>query len=671
MEKKILGMGQQFSCCAEDNRFAHLLQQERAYTVLSRQEPEDFALLLRRVDGEAWQWVTEAGGEPVDANVMTINLVTGEEIALHMTPCRVLIMSAGAHCAPRVNHILDGSSMGIAVRTLPRGELQISQKIVSSDYTVFRRERDTAAPLSYGLFTGEVAWWERLLCCGRVLPLMCGSFFPRVCPGSAVEKQTAHQPIYFPRTESAIYCSPSRYHAFRCHFEGPNGTLQLVEDANGWPNRFPSGHYLCMHPHFDPSTNRLLTYSFHHAALHRFTSVSFFEFGDAQDADVPVIDDFAINERVALHMFGFTENYFVVFANPLRLSPRSCDCCCGPPQQRRSLCTPGGQCRLLCDTPILRALDHDYCPNLVIYFVPRRGAREGCRRFSIDTQRQGYVYHAINCFEVGSERIVIDAFVSQVNSARESSQFELHAAGGRQRSEPVFDNHGDAYRFVINVPAAARAVADDPYQPRQACNERILSSLMDSTIDFHCINANHSGRRHRYAWMVGHERQRNADTGELERTLSHLYKIDIETDTIDFNPNNTTPHHLVSTQWNSGSCYLRTPMFVPSTHHADREDSGYIVVWSFESANRQRGSPLAGTLLMIDATDLSHLRRIVVPRDVPYTVHSFSYYESGEAHDDDDDDDDDSSNVPRSQPSTASSSSAHSSSSSSLHSKTN
>jgi hypothetical protein len=64
--------------------------------------------------------------------------------------------------------------------------------------------------------------------------------------------------------------------------------------------------------------------------------------------------------------------------------------------------------------------------------------------FIINTKRQGNVYHQINAFEFQGE-IVVDAFVSKLNSARESAQFELG-------EKPVFDNEGDPFRFVIKPP---------------------------------------------------------------------------------------------------------------------------------------------------------------------------------------------------------------------------
>jgi hypothetical protein len=55
---------------------------------------------------------------------------------------------------------------------------------------------------------------------------------------------------------------------------------------------------------------------------------------------------------------------------------------------------------------------------------------------------QGFVYHTINCFEDIDGCIIVDAFVSKLNAARESSQFELGDDPGsckNKKKENQFD----------------------------------------------------------------------------------------------------------------------------------------------------------------------------------------------------------------------------------------
>jgi hypothetical protein len=61
----------------------------------------------------------------------------------------------------------------------------------------------------------------------------------------------------------------------------------------------------------------------------RFYVVSprFYEFGPEGQSPV---QEYEVRDRAALHMFGFTENYFVIFANSLQVKPRgTCLLCCG------------------------------------------------------------------------------------------------------------------------------------------------------------------------------------------------------------------------------------------------------------------------------------------------------------------------------------------------------
>jgi carotenoid cleavage dioxygenase-like enzyme len=210
--------------------------------------------------------------------------------------------------------------------------------------------------------------------------------------------------------------------------------------------------------------------------------------------------------------------------------------------------------------------------------------------------------------------IIIDAFVSQLNSARESSQFEL--SGDRE----VFDNNGDPYRFIVKIPGDDTSL--------DLCKSKLIASVVDSTIDFHCINSNYNGVNYRFTWIVGHERNRDVH-GEVSKVVSSLYKIHLpdccsnssELFNCSFDSKTTVTHCIKSDQWTENSCYLRTPMFVPRKG-ATEEDDGYLFMWSYEF-----GESKISKLIILSAKDLSILIEIPIPNEshIPYSVHSWIY----------------------------------------------
>ena len=53
-------------------------------------------------------------------------------------------------------------------------------------------------------------------------------------------------------------------------------------------------------------------------------------------------------------MFGFTENYFIIFSTALHMQK-------------------GGQCSVNCGSPFLREIDDDSCGEIILHFIPRNG----------------------------------------------------------------------------------------------------------------------------------------------------------------------------------------------------------------------------------------------------------------------------------------------------------
>jgi carotenoid cleavage dioxygenase-like enzyme len=536
-----------------------------------------------------------------------------------------LLISAGAYTGHVIDHLLDGYSWGIFVRVLStphdnKLEINLQSYPIIGDQILYNQEL-AGSYLQPGLFTSDMPWWRKL---------MLGNLFKFITGGLALGRETGHQPIYYPPHRSIIFCSTIKYNAFE--YNDTTQTQRPIEEGhqgrsssspiapppiiteNGAQPSFPPKKYMCMHPHYDQTTKRMLTYTFTHEVLRRRTHLTFYEFSGKKSVQ---LTDYTINDRAALHMFGFTKHYYVLFANSFQLE--KC-----------------GQIKLLFGKALLRALNDTFISNLIIHFVPRPEYKHSRSAFAIDTNRPGFVYHSINCFESSEDGngVVVDAFVSQLNSARESAQFELDP------NREVFDNNGDPYRFIINVPSETLSPSEtcpsvggeisiDP------CKSKLIASVVDSTIDFHCINSDRNGLRHHYTWIVGHERKRNIK-GEVKSVVSSLYKVYLPSCNICYDPKTTVTHCIKSDEWVTpgDSCYLRTPMFVPRKGSSD-EDDGYLFMWSYEFGENETKSTSTSAstsnkrskLIILSAKDLSILLIVPIPSEyhIPYSVHSWIY----------------------------------------------
>jgi Retinal pigment epithelial membrane protein len=487
-----------------------------------------------------------------------------------------LILSSAAFCDATVNndHLLDGYSWGLFVHissAKDNTDIKIYCKKIQEDEDVRLREVQHTSSMKFGLFTGKLPTWRKWLTLGR-LPTLLSS-------GRAVERTTAHQPIFYPAKSQVSFCSSYTYPSFNVLKDEDDRLVIKRSIKSDIQNTFDKKHYTCMHPLYDYRKEMVLTYTFLHSKLSRNTKIWFYSFGDEPKNDTPPIE-YEISDRVALHMFGFTQNYYIIFANSLVME--KC-----------------GQTKLMFGKPILRATNDDYSGDLIIHLIPRYTSSL-LKPFSVNTKQKGFVYHTINCFDHPDGSVIVDALVSKLNESRESSQFELG-------QEDVFDNEGDPFRFKISPP------------PLNQVSNKILASQIDTSIDFHCINPRYSGRLHTDWWMVSHQRDRK-DDGTFNRTVSKLQhiKVDFDGDAMDYDPEKTVVHKVSSDGWNKKSVYLRTPTFVPFKY-PENEIDGLLFCWSFEDEGLDY---LSGNLL-IYAPHLALLKIIGINAKIPYSVHSY------------------------------------------------
>lgn len=478
-----------------------------------------------------------------------------------------LILSSAAICGNGIDHLLDGYSWAIVAR-ITNNVLDIkTMKIAADEHLRLREQHGTAR--QFGLFSGHLPTWKKLLL-GRIPQLLK--------TGRAIERQTAHQPIYYPRLSQVLFCSAYTYPSYKINW---NGELCLQPAIPYIRNEIPELHYTCMHPQYDNNQEQILTYSFLHSKFFRKTKVWFYSFGENPDAD-PAPIEYTIKDRIALHMFGFTENYFILFTTSFVL--QNC-----------------GSCAVSCGSPMLRVLDDEFYGDLLIHFIPRNINDKTRKPFVVNTKQQGFVYHTINCFESGNF-IIIDAFVSKLNASRESSQFELNS------NHPVFDNDGDAFRYEIYK---------DPNHPTKAeIRSKLIAVQLDSSIDFHCVDSRLQGQPYTKWYMISHRRERSLD-GSIEKIISTMSSFFVDPpkhDPLDFDPNTTLANYTESSFWsNSDKVYLRTPLYVPG----ETSDDDRILCWCYEVVD----DSLVASLLIF-TTSLQFIKRIDMNQSIPYSIHS-------------------------------------------------
>ena len=508
-----------------------------------------------------------------------------------------LILSAAAFCDNGIDHLLDGYSWALLAR-ISRSKfglvVNLKCKLVPADEKLRQKEKHTITR-KFGLFSGVLPWWRKIFTLGRLPELLL--------TGMEVERQTAHQPIFYRKLNQAYFCSAYTYPAFDITWPADQPNIFEVNVSTSIPkicsrkteafipSHFPKFYYTCMHPLLDPDSKELLTYSFLNHKFVRKTDVNFYAFGE-DGISAPVVK-YIIPDRAALHMFGFTKRYFILFANSLVLNSEF------------------GTLSMICGSPILRTIDDDFCGDLIIHFVPR-SLELGLKPFSVNTKLQGYVYHTINCFDL-DDGIVVDAFVSKLNPSRESSQFEL----GNNRS--VFDNEGDPYRFYI--------CNDTSLPGKEMSKAKILTVQLDSSIDFHCVNPGYLGRSYENWWMITHQRYRDAEEN-ITKVTSKLTRISIpvSSDPLKYDPETSMFSSRVSDSWGDPETtreYLRTPLFVPYKY-GKSEDDGVLFCWSYFSSTEN--NIIESQLLMI-SPDLTVVKRIQIPGNhtIPYSVHCGVY----------------------------------------------
>ena len=598
------------------------LPQEDSFVSFCRQTPDSFSLRLEwDEDDSGYKWHTE-NGDSIDQNIKLYKfngasypynkIVEIEPKDFNLNCQESLFSTAGAHCGTRINHLLDGYSWLTLLKiNADHGKLllHLNNHPMEADEILFQKEEVTGclkqSNLKPGLFDGKISFWNKAFRLGKLPGYIRGNL--------TVERNTGHQPIYFPAKNTTLVAGTVDHGAASIILR--DNFIQ-AEEEEAWKPKVPNKKYLGTHPQYDPTGKKYMFYHFSYGLSKKQTNITFFQYGEGEDG---ILDSskvkYRIKDRVLLHMFGYTEHYFVLFANLLSL-------------KKSGLGVVAGK-------PLVREMDDQFISNLVIHLIPRP-EYQNRETFSVNTKLQGYSYHTINCFERKDGAIIIDAFVSTLNPEKEASQFELG-------DNDVHDINDDSYRFVISTVGGEESGSSDEEsgsnQIGNTCQLKIISSLIDSSIDFHAINPNLGGKEYHYFWVVAHRRERNP-RGEVESVISTLHKVHIPGDDLTFNSAVTVTNTRSSSDWNKCDyCYLRNPVFVPNKNPKS-EDDGNIFVWSYQfSREDDKESPQLSSssqgsqsqnptnLLIFQAAGLQTMVVLTIPSmfSLPYPIHSSCY----------------------------------------------
>jgi carotenoid cleavage dioxygenase-like enzyme len=214
----------------------------------------------------------------------------------------------------------------------------------------------------------------------------------------------------------------------------------------------------------------------------------------------------------AVHAFGFSASSYLVPDNPLR-----------PPGLAHVM---GGS------RGALEEMREDPGRALSLHVIPRGPEGEP---FTVTLPQRGFVHHVLNSFD-RDDTTVLDAFVTNLDPERESSQFEL----GPDRV--VSPNLGGVFRFEIERPT------------RRVTGRLLVPGLQRVTFDG--IDERARGRAYRRAFFVANHQH--------EAGSSEVVAADGETGAV--------------ARWSTGSrAFFRQPRFVPAPD-AEPGGAGWLLV---------------------------------------------------------------------------------------------
>lgn len=299
------------------------------------------------------------------------------------------------------------------------------------------------------------------------------------------------------------------------------------------------------HPQVDPATGRLVTALFRSTPVFS-TEVSFLELDP----------DGRCHERrtyapgfLPHHAFGFTASSYVVPDNPLR-----------PPGWRYLLGRARG---------VLEAMPEDMSRPLQLHLVPREGDGPAVL---VPLPDRGFIYHVLGCYDEGGSTHV-DAFLSNLDPLRESSQFELDPRF------PVSTHRGAVLRFTID-------------RARGTATSRLLVPGVQR-VTFDAIDERLRGQPYRRAWFVANDQH--------EGGRSEVIAADVVTGTCE--------------RWSTGErLFLRQLRYVPAPGSAP-EGPGWLLVPAY--------APSGTRLLVFDAHRVADgpVAELSAGVRLPYTNH--------------------------------------------------
>ncbi|KAJ1702269.1 hypothetical protein LUZ63_002048 [Rhynchospora breviuscula] len=340
---------------------------------------------------------------------------------------------------------------------------------------------------------------------------------------------------------------------------------------------------LLAHYKIDPERNRLLMLSCNaEDMLLPRSNFTFYEFDS--DFKLKQKKEFIIPDHLMIHDWTFTDSYYILVGNCVRLD------------------IPASVLALSGTQPMISALAvNPTRPTTPVYILPRftdeRNGNTTHWRKPIEAPQQFWAMHAANAFE---ERDGLGNVEIQLQMSACSYQwFDFHRMFGynwrNAKLDPSFMNTvargDDLLPHLVKV-----SISLDSRGKCVICSEENLSNKWNRPADFTIINPAFAGRKNTYIYS-------SAASGK-RRLLPHFPFDSV----IKLNMNNGKVG-----SWSSGSrSFFGEPIFVPkSIYSGNAEDDGYILVVEYAVSKQ------TCYLVVLDARKIGGKDALVAKYEVP------------------------------------------------------
>ena len=339
-----------------------------------------------------------------------------------------------------------------------------------------------------------------------------------------------------------------------------------------------AGDPLTAHPHVDAKNSRLVTFGYqvspdmkaiNSSLLPLMTTFTFYEF-DASFGLTSKIE-YELSKFAFVHDFCFTENYYIVFQNPVDLDMFPF--------------IIGAKCPGEC-------LQFNQSEKTKIHVLPRPGSNLPSKKrmeFEVDAC---FVFHHANAYEDDNGKIHVD-------SVRLPEMVDFASVGGVGGGSPKPSGSGS--NPFLNVDFTQIPVNQlYRFSMDLASGEAESRELSAQVVEFPTINPNLFSKEHRYIFVGA------ASHPTRNQPLQSWVKYDMKTGKqVTYAPGN---------RFYAGECEFVPKKNISESSEAS-EDDGYLVGLFYNSCTA------FSELHIVDAISMTNLAVVKLKHHVPYGLH--------------------------------------------------